>query len=361
MNADTVLNDFARFIRSRPAVERFDEVHLIVNPVAGGFTRKKVFESIAEQFYKIYRIEENKPEFIPEEMVHIHETHAPGDCGNVVRGILSRFGEEKRILFIIFGGDGTATEAASEIHRYIERGGTGDNTVLFRLPMGTGNDGLDADTMETAFTICRGPCVSKKIPLLEIKLASGIKKYATNIASFGLDAYVTDKTNKLKKAIAGSFYSVMVDVAALFYELSADMSPFEIEYTDDKGVRREESFTALLLAMGVTGNRTYGGGKLVLPGHENVCRIGRMKLRRKFAVKELLYKGEHTELDEVVMFTAGEMKVSFPSNILFQHDGEVIPLSPDDFPVGLKVLPPSVQVLRPEDATILKNQRGRGE
>lgn len=357
------LEDFKDFISRQPCVHGYTRVHIIANPAAGSFTRRRVFSGIKEGFRRYTQKAAGASAAsasgeIPLESIFIHITEGPGDCTAIVRGIIADYGEDSRILFIIVGGDGTAAEAASEIYRFIEQGGTGDNLVLFRLPMGTGNDGLDADTMDTAFQICASRCNVKKIPLLEVKFATKERKFATNIASFGLDAYVTDKTNKLKKVVPGSFYSVMVDVAALFYDHSVDMDPMTIEYTDPNGEVRTDSFTALLLAVGVSGNRTYGGGKWVLPGRENVCKVGRMKILRKFTVKELLYKGEHTSLDEVAMYEAREIRVGFSRPLLFQHDGEVLHLTKDDFPVTLTVLPPVLSVLRPLDTTILRDLRG---
>lgn len=352
------VGNFADFISTQPAAAGFDEIHIIANPVAGGFIRHSAFAEAVDKLEARGRQADTSRVLLSKNRIHIHRTHSPGDCETIVHGLISAKAGEKKMLLITAGGDGTATEAASEVHRYIQESGNGENTVLFRMPMGTGNDGLDADTMDTAFAVCSSECTAAKIPLLQIDSASGIRKYATNIASFGLDAYVTDKTNKLKRIIPGSFYSVMVDVAALFYEFSVDMVPLELHYTDYNGEAHTDNPVVLLLAMGVSGNRTYGGGKLVLPGRENVCTIGRMKLGRKFTVKEILYKGEHTALDEVAMYEAREMSVNFSGAMLFQHDGEVIPLKKEDFPVKLRILQPSVPVLRPKDLTILKDLRG---
>ena len=358
MPVENFIHKFSSFLSTQPAAQGFDDIHIIVNPVAGGFTRHSVLHGALEGLERINAAGNAAIPVIPKEHVHIHRTHAGGDCEAIVHGITSSSGEEKRILFVTAGGDGTATEAASELYRFGMQTGNFDNLVLFRMPMGTGNDGLDADTMDTAYAVCAADCTTQKIPLLQIDFASGTRKYATNIASFGLDAYVTDKTNKLKRIIPGSFYSVMVDVAALFYEFSVAMEPLELRYTDFSGKSYSDDPVVLLLAMGVSGNRTYGGGKLVLPGRENVCTIGRMKLGRKFTVKDILYKGEHTELEEVTMYEAREMTVNFSEKMLFQHDGEVIPLKKEDFPVNLRILPPAVQVLRPKDITILKNLQG---
>ncbi len=355
MKITDFIEDFATFISVQPCVNGFDEVHIIANPVAGGFTRRKIFNNVWNQLSKL-KAESNSDSRKSKTFTHI--TRFQGDSGNIVRGIIADRGDERKILFVIVGGDGTATEAASEIYSYILKGGKGENLILFRLPMGTGNDGLDADNMETAFTISSRECTAKKIPLLEISFASGKLKYATNIASFGLDAYVTQKTNTMKKIIPGSFYSFMVDIAALFYESSVEMDPFAIRYTEPNGRMNSDTFTALLLAVGVSGNRTYGGGKWVLPGDENVCAVGRMKFLTKFTVKELLYQGKHTDLEMVQMYTAKEIQVSFSNSLLFQHDGEVIPLQKEDFPVTLKIIPDAIQVLRPVDSTILQNLRG---
>jgi diacylglycerol kinase family enzyme len=348
MKRDYFLSLLKDFFSSSPCTAPFDEVHIIANPAAGGFRQQKMISGAVKELteWKERNADEKKP---VQENIQIQLTAAPGDCGRIVEDSLYACGEGCRLLFITTGGDGTGTEAAHAIKEYeLENPGLQGRNVLFRLPFGTGNDGLDARSMSHAFQIFSGSCTTKKIPLLKIEFADGRIIYATNIASFGLDAWVTDQTNKLKKMIPGSFYTFMVDIAALFYERRVDLLPFRMEYIDDSGKPKEYRQLALFTAIGVSGGRSYGGGKQVLPGKENVCAVYPMKLGRKFAFKDLLYKGVHGGEPETELFSAQEITLFYDGTIPFQYDGEVLWLHKHDFPVKLSILEPCITVLIPE-------------
>jgi diacylglycerol kinase family enzyme len=229
MKIEEFVPRFAEFLRSKPFVENFSEVHIIVNPAAGGFTQGSLYRKTIESFKYWRSLPAVHTVKSPAETIRIHWTESPGHCENIVAGIIEKSAENKRILIITAGGDGTATEAASELYKLKASGGNPDNIILFRLPLGTGNDGLDAATMDEVFRLAGGGYTINKIPLLQIDFASGGRKYATNVGSFGLDAYVTVKANNLKKIIPGSFYASMVDVAALFYDFTVPMVPYQIQ------------------------------------------------------------------------------------------------------------------------------------
>lgn len=349
MKRDHFLDLLNDFLSSCSCLARFDEVHIVVNPAAGGFRLPKMMSGAIEELKrrKETRGGEGKP---VQKNIQTHLTTGPGDSGRITGDVLHACGEQCRLLFITTGGDGTGTEAAHAIKEYeIENPEQQGSNVLFRLPFGTGNDGLDARTMSHAFEIFSGPCTTKKIGLLKIGFPDGRIIYATNIASFGLDAWVTDQTNRLKKVIPGSFYTIMVDVAALFYERRVKVLPIRMEYTEPSGERKEYEERLLFTAVGVTGSRTYGGGKRVLPGGENVCTVYPMKLGRKFAFKDLLYKGEHRGTPEAGFFSARKITFFYSGTLPFQYDGEVLWLHEKDFPVTLEVLEPCITVLVPEE------------
>lgn len=349
MKRDHFLDLLNDFLSSCSCLAQFDEVHIVVNPAAGGFRLPKKLSGAAKELKRRKKTcgAEGKP---VQENIQTHLTTGPGDSGRIVEDILHACGEQCRLLFITTGGDGTGTEAAHAIKEYeIENPEQQGSNVLFRLPFGTGNDGLDARTMHHAFEIFSGPCTTKKIGLLKIKFADGGIIYATNIASFGLDAWVTVQTNRLKKVIPGSFYTVMVDIAALFYERRVEVRPIRMEYTHPSGKREEYEERLLFTAVGVSGSRTYGGGKRVLPGEENVCAVFPMKLGRKFAFKDLLYQGKHLGTPEADFFSARKVTMFYEGTLPFQYDGEVLWLHEKDFPVTLEVLEPCITVLVPEE------------
>jgi len=60
--------------------------------------------------------------------------------------------------------------------------------------------------------------------------------YSFNIASVGLDAFVADMTNRLKRILPGDSYRFWVDVATLFYDRVYDVIDMELTAWKDSAV-----------------------------------------------------------------------------------------------------------------------------
>ena len=102
----------------------------------------------------------------------------------------------------------------------------------------------------------------------------------------------------------------------------------------------------LLLAMGVSGRRTYGSQKWILPDERNVCMVKQMPLLRKLALKGLFTTGGHAKISEAVLFSAGRVEFSGEHPILAQMDGETVLLGPADFPASIGLTEPVIPVLK---------------
>ncbi len=342
------LDELKEYISYSPCLAPFREVHLIANPAAGGFRQRSVFHRTRAALAERLKVVRDSGEHI-RAGIAVHVTRGSGHAFEIAGKIIAEHGEKGKILFLTTGGDGTGTEVVSAIYQNEKDHPTAaGGHVVFRMPFGTGNDGLDAATMEEVFDIFRSDeCTTEKIGLLECSFADSRVIYAVNIASFGLDAYVTDNSNKLKAKIPGSFYTIMVDFAALFYEKSVPVRPLRVEYTGRDGKTRVYENRVLLVAAGVSGHRNYGKGKRVLPGDENICIIKPMKFLRKLKLKDLLYEGSHVGEPETDMLYSADFTLQYDDKLPFQYDGESLWLSADAFPVRCRVLPPSVTVLRP--------------
>jgi diacylglycerol kinase family enzyme len=121
----------------------------------------------------------------------------------------------------------------------------------------------------------------------------------------------------------------------------------EIRAFDEAGrpIRTMEE-TALLLAVGVSGHRTYGSHKHILPDDRNVCVVRQMPLFRKLALKGLFTTGKHIDKPESILFSAGKVEFRGRERILAQMDGETVPLTPEDFPAAIELTQPVIPVLR---------------
>ncbi|MCK5736664.1 MAG: hypothetical protein KAH21_09305, partial [Spirochaetaceae bacterium] len=177
--------------------------------------------------------------------VRFHETKSREDAGTkaveLTRNLISS-GKPGKRLIILAGGDGFHNDISTAL--FLEVPEIMKKVILFRLPMGTGNDNADAATVEEAFSILSSASSTRKDALVEVKTAREAIHYAFNIASFGMDAYVCELTNRMK-SLAGPrlIYKIFADVAVLVYEKIWPLKPWKISISGPEGrVIREGRF-----------------------------------------------------------------------------------------------------------------------
>jgi diacylglycerol kinase family enzyme len=214
--------------------------------------------------------------------------------------------------------------------------------------MGTGNDGADAWELDRALDLLLCPSRIELERALRLTTVGGKGPFlAFNILSVGLDAFVTHMTNRMKGTLPGDSYKLWVDIAALFYDRLYRVGPLEVRAFDETG-RTLRSFreALLLLAVGVSGNRTYGSHKRILPDDRNVCGVKQMPLLRKLALKGLFTTGGHVDKPESILFNADRVEFRGEYPILAQMDGESVLLQREDFPAAIERTPPAIPVIR---------------
>jgi diacylglycerol kinase family enzyme len=163
--------------------------------------------------------------------------------------------------------------------------------------------------------------------------------WSFNIASFGIDAYTAHMTNRFKTLFPGDFYKVMLDIAAVFYDLAWPTRVMGLKAYDETGaISRDFQRRLLLIAVGASGNRQYGSNKRILPDENNVCAISQMSLFRKLAVKGPLQNGGHKDFHEADLFSAARLVLEYSDRILFQADGEITRFEAVDFPLTMELV-----------------------
>jgi len=120
----------------------------------------------------------------------------------------------------------------------------------------------------------------------------------------------------------------------------------DIRVHDGHGVRRLDPFVPSLVAVGISGWRTYGGHVPVLPGVENVCVVKEMGTFEKIKSKKLMYAGRHGELPNERFYSATRVDFNYDRLLPMQLDGEFHWLQPEDFPLSIEILTPRIKVLR---------------
>jgi len=340
---------------------------IITNPTAGGFTLSpywKKHRSTLSQCVSLAKANPRREDCGPAKAAigplafadyGLVATERAGSgmeiAGELVSEAVGTQGTMPFYLVIIAGGDGTSLEVLSVLFDAPEA--VRSNMAVLRLPMGTGNDGADSPNLAKALDLLTKPTRVEFTPALRLltspdgKLASQGPFIAFNVLSVGIDAFITHMTNKMKKKSPGNFYKLWVDIAALLYDKLYTVGFLDVKALDEHGgevLSCREKF--LLIAAGVSGRRTYGSQKKILPDDRNVCTLKQMSLFRKLALKGLFATGGHVDKPEATLFNAQRLEFSGDYPLLAQMDGETVLLNREDFPATIELTAPAIPVLR---------------
>ncbi|RKX94932.1 MAG: hypothetical protein DRZ90_11065 [Spirochaetes bacterium] len=346
------IRDFAAVTRrllhgSRLFIDEGAVIEVLVNPASGLLKWGPAHRQMMRRLNRLAEAQSTSE--IPREglEVRFHETesreHAGDKAVKLARSLVSS-GKPGKRLIILAGGDGFHNDICTALLKAVPE--IMKDVILFRLPMGTGNDNADAATVEEAFAILGSSSGTRKDSLIEARTARGIIHYAFNVTSFGLDAYVSELTNRMK-TLAGPrlIYKIFADVAVLVYEKKWPLKPWKISVSGPGGrIIREGRF--LLTIFGRKGDTRYGGGMKVLPGEENFLLFQPLSLMGIMRIKPLFYKGAHRGMPIAEFFKADEVELSHNGPILMETDGEVIHLENEDFPLTLKKVPDVLRILK---------------
>lgn len=319
---------------------------LVANPTAGGFTRPSYSKLRHAELLALRGKAAAMPPQAGRPRLKLGMTTRPSHAAEIARDFFadaraSGLRDDEFRLVMPAGGDGTSFEVISSLMELPaeER----RHYAVLRLPFGTGNDGSDGRELRSCLGRLLEPCAAtQRTAILAAPNPEGGKSpiWSFNIASFGVDAYIAQMTNKLKTVFPGDFYKLWVDIASVFYDLAWPSRVLSVRAFSSSGaVSRDFRRRLLLLAIGASGNRQYGSNKAILPDENNVCAVSQMPLFRKLAVKGPLQKGGHTAFPEVDLFTAARLVLDYSDRILFQADGEITRFEAADFPISVDLVP----------------------
>jgi len=325
-------------------------IDLLVNPEAGALRHRRRRKAIIEALLRAPQRVPAPPLWSDRTVrVSAWTTEYAGHERAILAHLqaLDPLGPGDQRLVVIAGGDGTSRGA------FISALGlpweTRESLLFFRLPLGTGNDAAETRDWPLALDLLSGrssrAVEPRPLPVLEVRAQGHPLHHSFNIASVGLDAFVVDLTNRFKAWFPGNTYSLMVDAAAFFYEAFVQVVPTRIVLTDHRRVVLDQEEPFLLAALGVSGRRTYGAGKKILPDDDNFCLAGKKNLFTKLSYRKPFYQGTHRGLSGVVLAAGDTLVVESPVKIPLQMDGEVLWLEPADFPLTMTVTDQGLRVL----------------
>ncbi|MFP4153624.1 MAG: diacylglycerol/lipid kinase family protein [Alkalispirochaeta sp.] len=249
------------------------------------------------------------------------------------------------VIVVSLGGDGTHNHTLRTAMRY-------PSVAVLRVPLGSGNDANEFETLPEFLAALNRPLRRRRIPAVEVARLGTPEApvvAAFNIASLGIDAFITAMHDRWRALMPGDTYRLFVDAAVLRYERLVDLTVSGLTFRDGDGSTIDAGEAVrILIAMGVSGGRTYGDHMRVLPGEENVCVLGTANLRDKLRMKRLFYEGRHVDEPLTRMYRAEELTIRYDRSLPLQLDGEAEWVRPEEFPLRFRILHDAVEVIKPE-------------
>ncbi len=226
---------------------------------------------------------------------------------------------------IVIGGDGTLNEAVNGI--LSQQFCSPDEITLGVIPVGTGNDWIKtfgiANNYKAAIkVILRGKTMWQDIGKITFpENDSSGTSYFANMAGFGFDAMVAEKTNRLKdKGRKGvSLYLQALGSSFLNYQTG------KIKITIDG-----QEFDDYVFSVSIGIGKFNGGGMMQAPGAvpDNglfqvtiIREIGLFGILRNLAG---LYSGEFVKDHRVSTYMASKISIHADKNISGEADGEIL-------------------------------------
>jgi diacylglycerol kinase family enzyme len=267
-------------------------------------------------------------------VVHYHFTQYHGHAREIARRILlSATDPGRRRVVVSLGGDGTHGEILGVLSKADPA--LQARTTVFRLPLGSGNDGADSPELVTALRLMLSGRTVSGLPYVRVQTAAGRSFDAFNIASVGIDAFVTDASARLKRLLPGNVYRFAAATSAALYQTVLRPREMTVELGRSGAAPVPRAGRFVLLAVGPSGPRTYGNGMRILPGEHNVCLVHRLTTFQIMMLKSLMYRGEHVELPMVETFASNSVTLRYDGRLPLQTDGEPVWLRAGDFPLRI--------------------------
>ena len=324
-------------------------INMVINIKAGAVGKRTVFEEHLARIRALRRecAGAGAGSARPTPPISIYVTEYHGHAREIARRIAYNAEHDgERRLVVSVGGDGTHGDLMTMFYQAPDR--VLDRLLLLRLPFGTGDDNADGRTVEAACQLLLKDGALTRAAAVRMEAVGMSPRFAFNIASLGIDAFITDVTNRLKRHLPRNAYRFIANLTTVFYEW---LNPIgDMRLSKDPGaahggiVHANLQGKIALVAFGVSGHRTYGNGMRILPGSDNVCAISTANVIRKLEIKRRLYQATHLETELAHSFAAERLLVDYDRALPYQLDGEAGWLSPQHFPVVFRVGPPRIPV-----------------
>jgi len=269
------------------------------------------------------------------QQVELVFTNKAGDAEAIARNACGSGGGAARTI-VACGGDGTVQQIAAVLARQRAEG-VGSHPNLAIAPAGRCNDFCRAlGIPRNATTIVR-ILLTGRVQPTDLGTVNG--KYFCTVATFGLDAAVTDYVDRMKMPLRGT-------PAYLYGALRVLMQyrPQAVRISGDFKTIEQPVFIA------TTANTSlYGGAIPIVPhasptdGMLDLCVIDAMSLLKALPFVPRAYFGRHTRRHGVQFIATKQFRIESATSQDMWADGERIGATP----VDVAVAPAALSVLLP--------------
>lgn len=226
---------------------------------------------------------------------------------------------------IVAGGDGTLNEAVNGI--YTQNYCLPEEIVIGMIPVGTGNDwiktfGIPNQYKAAAKIILQGQTMHQDIGRITFNNGNSAQTcYFANMAGFGFDALVAEKTNRLKNLGKKGIALYLEALGSSLFNYQTGKMRIEID-----GKEIEELIFSVSIGIG----KFNGGGMMQAPAAIPDNGLFQVTIIRKIGIFGILrnlaglYSGEFVKDRRVSTHPATHISISAAQNIAGEADGEIL-------------------------------------
>ena len=242
--------------------------------------------------------------------------------------------EEGYRKLIVAGGDGTLNEAVNGI--FLQTACPPEEIIIGVIPVGTGNDwiktfGVPNEYDAAVKLIKKGDTMLQDIGQITFNENEKTRIcYFANMAGFGFDAMVAERTNRLKNKGKKGISLYLEALGSSFMNYKTERAQLIL---DNKVIDE------LIFSVSIGIGKFNGGGMMQAPGAVPDNGLFQVTIIRKIGLFGILrnlaglYSGEFVKDPRVSTHQASRVSISSAHNIAGEADGEI--LGDNKFEIGL--------------------------
>jgi len=235
---------------------------------------------------------------------------------------------------IVAGGDGTLNEAVNGI--FLQTACPPEEIIIGVIPVGTGNDwiktfGVPNEYDAAVKLIKKGDTMLQDIGQITFNENEKTRIcYFANMAGFGFDAMVAERTNRLKNKGKKGISLYLEALGSSFMNYKTEKAQLIL---DNKVIDE------LIFSVSIGIGKFNGGGMMQAPGAVPDNGLFQVTIIRKIGLFGILrnlaglYSGEFVKDPRVSTHQASRVSISSAHNIAGEADGEI--LGDNKFEIGL--------------------------